>query len=537
MSTSFADRGNLRRAWARAKADLAGRTFVRPPFDQAIIEFDLESWLDGLHTQLATGAYRPRSSLVCDVPKGNGAVRPGMHLRTVDRVVFAACVGACFQAIHSAVLWSQHSVDFSYLLSEKPDGDKWLRNSFSGWKEFQNATLNRITDDVSHVVFTDITGFYEHVHLAIVMSDLREIGAPDDAIAQLSTCLNRWAECAGKGIPQGHAPADILGKLYLNRIDEALQENGIQHVRYVDDYRIFCGSLTDARRAILELTRLLRRRGLSLQNAKTEILPAEEARLRVNAVSERVLAVKVDFHVAIEMAIEAHGHYAFNDYSEELLNDDPTSPDNPPSEVLRVAFDRQYLSPYNDEESAPVPRKFEDSTFFHYLLSELGKRKDPIAVEYCWLLLETNPEETSHICKYLERLGCIAKSDARTTAFLKSSNSIYDYQFYQLVEWRLKDVTPPTEELLQTVRGCFQDKTRPSYLHSLCRRFLGEFGTVRDLDRILASYEETHDEWQQCEILCCLKRMERVRRNEALTRRSETPLHVIATKLVRQNLI
>jgi retron-type reverse transcriptase len=97
----------------------------------------------------------------------------------------------------------------------------------------------------------------------------------------LSKCLNKWSLVGGRGVTQGHTPSDILAKLYLNSVDRNLSSLGFAHYRYVDDFRIFCRSLPEARRALMDLTQLLRRRGLQLASEKLEIFRADQARTKI----------------------------------------------------------------------------------------------------------------------------------------------------------------------------------------------------------------------------------------------------------------
>ena len=132
MTVALANTLDLETAWKRVRADLPHRVFVRHPFELALIESDLAGWLSKLSTDIAAGTYHPSSMVVCDVPKGKGAIRPGAHLAMNDRVVFAACLGACLPYIHTSLSWSQGVVDFSYQLSKQPDDVQWLRNHFDG---------------------------------------------------------------------------------------------------------------------------------------------------------------------------------------------------------------------------------------------------------------------------------------------------------------------------------------------------------------------------------------------------------------------
>jgi hypothetical protein len=238
--------------------------FVCHPYELEVVEYDLDGWVAELLEEVRANRYRPHPLVVCDAPKGGGAVRPGAHFRVADGVMYAACVGACFPYIHKTLSWAQGRLDFSYPLGESPDDIKWIRNEFEGWRDFRKSTIEALDQGFSHVVFTDISAYYENVDPYTLMSDLRQVGSPEPAVLQLSNCLNRWAQAPSRGVPQGHAPSDILAKLYLNNVDENLQSQGIKHLRYVDDFRIFCRGEPEAKKALLALTSLLRKRGLTI---------------------------------------------------------------------------------------------------------------------------------------------------------------------------------------------------------------------------------------------------------------------------------
>jgi hypothetical protein len=125
-------------AWRRVKSDVKTRVFIRHPYS---IEFDLNEWLEICLNAIRDDRYSPNAMFVCDVPKGKGLVRPGSHLSYTDRLVSAACVGACLPAIHAKLLWSQGVIDFSYRLATNPQNVEWLKDRFGGWKDFQEKSL------------------------------------------------------------------------------------------------------------------------------------------------------------------------------------------------------------------------------------------------------------------------------------------------------------------------------------------------------------------------------------------------------------
>lgn len=528
---------DLALAWKRVKADLPHCVFVRHPFELDLIEKDLTGWLSQLKTLLDDGKYRPQPMVVCDVPKGKGAIRPGAHLSLNDRIVFAACVGASLPYIHSALSWAQGVVDFSYVLSDATDDAEWLRNQFDGWKKFEQSTLAALSDNVTHVIFTDITGYYENIVLETLMSDLRQVGAPEKVVVQLSSMLNKWTEAPGRGLPQGHSPSDILGKVYLNSVDESLRNLGIAHLRYVDDFRILCSSEVEAKIALMELTKLLRKRGLSLQTAKTYILPVAEARNNVESLTRVLLDVRDRFFAEAREFFDITGYMPFDEF-EKLLEDsagtESLDPNDAPIHVIREAFDQHFAKAGDGGFAVEDLVPHFDKTLFHFLLNRLGKAADDYAVEYCLDLLTRQPEETKAILKYLERVGKISPCDDAIARFLLSPEAIYAYQKYQIADWRLKDDSGCSERLLGVFRHLAFDNSQPAYLRSSARALVGKCGSAADLERLQNHYSEARGDFEQCEILCCLGRMEINRRNSFLARqKDDSELHARAVAFAR----
>jgi len=194
--------------------------------------------------------------LTVDVPKGRGGVRPGSHLNLADRVVYAAAVAAALPFLQTPLRWAQGTVDYAYQLLRQPRGAAWFRDKFPSWSQFREASLRQV----------------------------QEADVPAPLVELLATCLYRWANPLTRGIPQGQSASDVLAKVYLNSVDRNLRAMGYVHVRYVDDFRVFCRDRVQAKKALLDLTGLLRQRGLILQAAKSELLRADQARNRIEGV-------------------------------------------------------------------------------------------------------------------------------------------------------------------------------------------------------------------------------------------------------------
>ena len=390
MSDTLAQQLDLNTAWRRVKDDIANRVFIRHPYSVALLESDLEDWLAVRRELIRTNRYVPDSAFVCDVPKENGLIRPGAHLSYTDRLVYTACVGACFPAIHKTLKWSQGTTDFSYRLAINPTSPKWLRDRFTGWQDFRQKSLALMESGAAYVVMTDITAFYENIDIGLLLSDLRATGAPTDVVLQIGTCLNKWAQIAGRGIPQGQSPSDILAKLYLNNVDLNLKNMNYSHLRYVDDIRIFCSSLTQAKKALVDLSRLLRKRGLNLQSAKSDIYRADEAQEKIEEVTAVVKTARNRF---IKEVVRQTGHgdpYMSVSQADEILEE---SPDSAPIEVIQQTYQTYFV----DGDA-----KF-NRTLFRFLLSRLARQADSLHPSTAPPYSQTTPMKPMRYLNILDR--------------------------------------------------------------------------------------------------------------------------------------
>jgi hypothetical protein len=505
VSEALAELLDLNTAWRRVKDDIANRVFIRHPYSVSLVEADLDGWLSTRLNQIREDKYAPNSAFICDVPKGAGLIRPGAHLSYIDRLVYTACVGACLRAVHKVLRWSQGTTDFSYRLALDPANPKWLRDRFTGWQDFRQKSIALIDSGAAYVVMIDLTAFYENIDLSLLLSDLRNAEAPVEAVGQIAICLNKWAQVPGRGIPQGQSPSDILAKLYLNNIDEKLKHMGYTHLRYVDDMRIFCPSLIEAKRVLVELSRFLRKRGLNLQSAKSEIHRADEARAEIEEVTAVVNSVRNRF---ISEVAKQTGHgdpYMSVAEADEILDE---SPEDAPIEVVQQTYQTYFI------DSAD---RF-NRTLFRFLLKRLAKQGDDFASAHCPMFLEEHPEETDAVLDYLGSLGDILVYGVPVADFLASGRLVYEYQVYQILEWFLEHSTTPSNKLVERVRALCYSSSTVRYVKTYCRAFLGKFGSAADLERITDSYDETPDPSEKVEIICAIGRLERGRRNGFLAR-------------------
>jgi hypothetical protein len=485
-------------AWRRVKADLSNaRVFVHSPHEVDLIEAGLQEWLDQVREKIASG-YRPHSAFIADIPKGNGAVRPAALLTLEDRLLYASLVGALLPAINAGLSWSQGKIDFAYRLSERPHRVEWFTNAYNGWSAFRNSSIERISNGAQFVALTDITGFYENVDLPILLSDLRALGCDNEVLQLLQSCLFRWAVVPGRGLPQGQSPSDILSKVYLNPIDRTMIDRGIDYVRYVDDIRIFCDDQPECKRALMLLAQGLRRRGLNLQSAKTDIVTAELAQNKIEGVAPVIRAVQARYLDSLrEFFIDINPSIPISELEMKVDAEDA------PLDVVRAVLQEHFID---------RPGSF-NKTLFHYVLNRLGAQKDPFAIEYCLAQLTEHPEETDAILHYVYSVEAFEEAFDAIRAFLTSESAIYDFQNYQIFYWLSSLELELPDELIAAARKVNLDHSHPAFLRAATRALLERHGTFADFEHLEGSYPTFHEDLERAQVLVSIKRMEAGRRN------------------------
>lgn len=498
-------------AWNRVKKDLKDKHFISLLFLPDILQVDLAKWLGELKEKIEQKIYQPHPMEVIEIPKGNGLIRPGSLLTIDDNVTYSALVQECYLKILNQIEWSQNIVDFAYIITkENITSSDWYKSQILGWNLFREKSIEKIKEGFQYVIGTDLTGFYDNIDIPILVSDLKVSGVDNEIVNGLSKCLNRWTQVNNKGLPQGNSASDILAKLYLDNVDKGLKNAGFIHLRYVDDFRIFCKNSSEAKRALIELTRLLRKRGLNLQSSKTKILPANEALKEIEGIQPVITMVTKQIENEVLLFQFASTYLDDDEIETETQTETPI-------EAIRETF-KTYFINGTDE-------KF-DKTLFHFLINRLIQEFDSYAVEYCLANYEKHPEETSYFLKYSKSfddwditvMDLPKKMQNFLIKFLSSKESVYDYQNYQILIWFLENVSDIPEELLSLCRQYAFDNNKPYYLRAVARNILGRFGNTADIDKIEDQLNYIVSDFERAELLCCLSKMEKGKRNALLGR-------------------
>jgi hypothetical protein len=181
----------------------------------------------------------------------------------------------------------------------------------NGWPEFHSASLELIRrPEYEYVVFVDISDFYNQVSHHRVENAL-ELASVTRA-KTIEKFLTALTAGQSRGLPVGSSASILLAEVCLNDVDVFLLRKGYKHVRYVDDFRIFCKSYYQAVNALHDLSEYLyTAHRLSVQPLKTRIVAKAEAIGEFTdpeAEERRSKSERIDR--ALEQLAEDYGPYA-----------------------------------------------------------------------------------------------------------------------------------------------------------------------------------------------------------------------------------
>lgn len=253
------DLSSLKTAWARTLANYGaaggdGMTVAR--FAEMA-----ERRLLKLSADLRRGYWRPGPARAVDVPKKKGGTRRLMIPPVGDRVVQGALALTL-----TPVLDPQFSdASFGY----RPG---------RGVKDALSAVAHWRDRGFWHVVEADIVGFFDHIRhdrllqkLDAALAGHTGAGRILDLVALLLEGNAQDSGIPGRGVPQGSPLSPLLSNLYLDALDDALDDRGLRLIRYADDFIILARQRENAEAALAEARDILAEEGLSLQTEGSRV--------------------------------------------------------------------------------------------------------------------------------------------------------------------------------------------------------------------------------------------------------------------------
>ncbi len=334
-------------------------------------------------------------------PKKSATSRPLVRLSPRDLLLYQALVDRLAPDIEAAL--PPRDVVFAY---RQTLGRQ--HNAFAGSPSREDYATRAedlffFRHGVQFGLSGDVAGFFLHIEIDELERQLLTASRQSNVVRDLTDLLRGWAALGLKGLPQGIRASSPLGNLYLAPLDELLLSQGIQYLRWMDDWMVAASGFHEARRIQDEMERRLYDLGLTLAADKTQIVgwftassEGKGARQQLAEVKDAELT-RAKAWVAEQVAITGYPP------SEDEIPD----PAKVNREVVRTEFDRLFGMA---EGEARVPK--EAHSMGVAVFREMESLKEPVHIEKLPRLLMRIPSLTRPALDYLATVARKSMKDA-----------------------------------------------------------------------------------------------------------------------------
>ena len=204
-------------------------------------------------------------------PKSYNGFRLCTQLDPLDEIIYFSLIYELGLDIEKGRINKNKELALSYRYLPNRDGELWDANY--NYEKFENKTVELTkSNDYEFILFTDIADFFPRIYLHRLEQILDQVSSKKDHIKSLMRLIKGISQNVSYGIPVGTDASFLLGEILLDSIDRRLVDEKIVFCRYVDDYRIFSKSKSEAYKHLNLITEIIfNNLGLSLQQAKTRI--------------------------------------------------------------------------------------------------------------------------------------------------------------------------------------------------------------------------------------------------------------------------
>jgi len=225
---------------------------------------DVELNLERLAGKLKEGIYQPKAIRRTYIPKPDGTMRP-LGIPTVQDRIVQGAVRQVIEPIFEKE-FARHSYGF------RPG---------KGCKDALRRVDELLQSGHRYVVDADLKSYFDTIPHKKLMKRVRERVADGRVLklieafleAKILEGLEQWTPMAGA--PQGAVLSPLLSNIYLNPLDQQMEQQGYEMVRYADDFVILCRTKQQAEAALEQVKQWTVQAGLTLHPQKTRIADAQ----------------------------------------------------------------------------------------------------------------------------------------------------------------------------------------------------------------------------------------------------------------------
>lgn len=484
-------------SWRRVKEDR--RTdFIIGDFEYEVFEYHKKELLQGIADRIIKPEeYKPKSLRTIRVPKTSYTTRPGSVPEIEDRIYYQYLVDEIAEEIEEKLVPVEEKVVHSYRYNNRTSTDMFLKGRAS-YTTFEERT-NEISKQFEYTIVTDVSSYFERIYHHELENTLRGLGATTSLVESLCDLLRKWRKGNSYSIPQGIWPSDYLGNIYLDPVDKFMMRKGYVYCRFVDDIRIGVNSYLEAQSVLLLLEEKLASLGLTLNDAKTKIIPSSQIEEVLFPHKQRIEEIKDE--------VKQKYKFSSNPYDDSYEEEDSEDEDvdlTSARELFREQLNLEYPIPSITRFCLKHLKNFQDEEILEDVINNLDRLVvvTPQVVNYLYRVYKATDEQGK---EYIS--GSVA-------SFVKDELTNYDWQimwFLQLMSKFRSIGSPEVNSIREHIMNTNKDIHDAVLINALL--LLGKHGDSADYEWILSLFDKNYSNWVKQGIVYSLRNMPITKRN------------------------
>jgi len=439
------------------------------------------------------GVYIPEPTEAFNVPKKGFLLRYSLESNVYDRLIFLALVSELIP--HYDLLLSENSLSHRLNQDEKRNKKYIFKHHVEQYKAYEGLTKNAAKG--KFLLITDVFNYYENIQVdqlkiclekkvPSLKTGIQEKIRIRRAIDLLTTYLKSWSFNGVNGLPQNRDAASFLANMLVKDVKQEMRRQGFEYFRYMDDIRIACENEIQARKALKLLSETLRKIGLNLNSAKTNIGKLTDPEIQKSFITlDRKLESLDNMWKSKSLELIKKSIPYLKEYTTKAIADGSTG-----DRSFRFAIRRIEGALSCDELEIP-PDYFNEIT-------------DKIIAD-----LENQPTATDTLIKYLSFVNLNEYQINKIIELIcDPDKAIYSWQNYWI--WNffiLRDIK--SSQLLDHAKNLLSsnaNKRQPDIAGAVL--YIGKFGTPEDKGGVTAYYLTTKSPWFQRQALIALHELD-----------------------------